>query len=139
MGIFQPNSPDRSSNLLPSSNFQRMRQVRSEVIEVLDADRKAQQPVGKSHTHADLTRYRGVGHRGRMTDQALDPTQALGAREESEAIEHAAPLVERAVTWNEGNHSSEPGGLAPRQVVLRMVRQAGIHHAGNAGVLGEEG
>src|SRR5437016_8942244 len=72
-----------------------------------------------------------------MAHQTLHSAQALRAREESEAIEHPAAGLERAVPRDERDHASEARGLAPRQRVLRMALETGIEHAPHPRVGGE--
>src|SRR6185503_441645 len=112
----------------------RLLQVGPEIGDVLDPDREPQQPVREAHRQPPLARHRGVRHRRRMADETLDAAQALGAREQLEAIEHRAPGVERAVAGDDRDHAAEAARLALRERVLRMAREPGVEHLRDAGM-----
>src|SRR5437762_14275935 len=61
-----------------SCSMERVGQVRAQIVQVLDPDRQAQQTVGEPHREPRIAPHRGMGHRSRMTHQALPATQALG-------------------------------------------------------------
>ena len=65
-----------------------MVEVRAEVLDVFDADRKPQEAVGEAHRQPNLAWDRGVSHGSRVADEAFDPAQAFGAGEEPEPVEH---------------------------------------------------
>ena len=71
-------------------------------------------------------RNRAVRHARRMADQRFDAAEAFGEAE----IRQAAREIERALRPRpssiEGKHAAEAAHLAPRELVLRMRRQAGI-------------
>jgi hypothetical protein len=66
----------------PVQAAKRLGKVGDQVLAVLDPHRKPDQGVGDAQRRALIGRDRGVGHDGRMLDQALDPAQALGQREQ---------------------------------------------------------
>ena len=57
----------------------RMTQVVDEVVSVLDPDRQPEEVVGHLERRAGR---RGMGHRSRVLDQALDGAERLGERED---------------------------------------------------------
>src|SRR5437762_9473007 len=73
-----------------------------------------------------------------MTDEALDTAEALGAREELEAIEDRPTGLERSVTGDERDHPAEPRGLTLRQLVLGMAGQPGVEDPSDLRVLRQE-
>src|ERR1044071_1920970 len=105
-----------------SESPKRLLQISPQVPHILDAHGKSQQPVREPHRQPLLPRYGSVRHRRRMAHQALDPAQALGAREQLEAIEHRPARIERAVARDERDHATEPARLPLREVVLRVIR-----------------
>ena len=69
---------------------ERLVQIRDQVVGVLDPAAQPDQAVGQSHRLAHGRRHRGVGHRGRVADQALDPAERLGQREDPGAPRRTA-------------------------------------------------
>lgn len=62
--------------LVPLVNpLQCLVQVGDEVLRVLDAARESNEPVADADSRAAFGRHRGMRHRGREANQALDPTQ----------------------------------------------------------------
>src|SRR5687767_4467469 len=78
-----------------SSPLQRLVEVGGEVLDRLDPDREPQQSVEEPHRAPRFGRHRGMRHRGRVADQALDAAQALGPGEQTEAVEHPASRLQR--------------------------------------------
>src|SRR5512133_1627619 len=58
-------------------------EVVAQVVVILDADAQADQAVVDAPRPADLGRDAGVRHGRGMTDQRLDPAEALGQAEET--------------------------------------------------------
>src|SRR5438105_12886340 len=61
-------------------------ELREQVVDALDPDRQADQPVVDAELRAVLRRDGGVRHDRRQLDQALDAAEALGQREEMAAL-----------------------------------------------------
>src|SRR4029079_2423352 len=105
---------------LRSSGLERLFQVRSEVVQILDPDREPEQSIEEPHAKAVFTRYGRRRHGGRMAHQALGAAEALGPREQPEAVEHAPPRPERAVPGDERHHAAAHTRLAVPARALRL-------------------
>ena len=75
---------------------QRLLQVCQDVLDVLDADGKADEAWCDAHALAVLFAEIGVGHGRRVADERFDSAQALAQRTQPDAVEHGAGVLERA-------------------------------------------
>src|SRR5690606_34740799 len=83
--------------LRSATSGQRVGEVGDEVVDVLDADREADEAVGDAEGGAVLGGDAGVGHDGGVFDEGLDAAEALGEGEEVDAFEEAAGFGEAAL------------------------------------------
>src|SRR6185312_12344976 len=109
---------------------QRVIEVGDQVVEILDADGKADEGVADAERLALLRWQRGVRHDGGMLDQALDPAQALGQREDLDPLEEA-PRFGQAALELDRDHAAVAVHLAPGQLVLWMAGETRIVDAGH--------
>src|SRR5690349_12440062 len=142
---FQP-SASKTAPLLPLSPrgegkgegaaarlSERLIEVGDEVVDILDADGKANERVADAERAALLGRERGVRHDRGMLDEAFDAAQALGEREDLDALEETPGHGEIAVELG-GDHAAEPLHLAPCKRMLRVARKTGIVDARDLGM-----
>src|SRR6185295_13944119 len=133
-------SASRSAKSSPrAALLERVVQLGDQVVDALDADREAHQAVVDAQPGAHVLRQRGVGHDRRVLDQALDPAQALGEREQAAALEEALRGIEPALQ-HRGDHAAVAGvHLAQREGLDAAQREEGVERARHAadGVLQE--
>ena len=98
---------------------QRPLQIRPQIPDILDPHRQPAQAVADAQLGPRLSRDAGVGHDGRVLDQARHAAQALGQLEQLGAFEKAAGFVQAALQ-DHGDHAAELRHLALGQGVLRM-------------------
>src|SRR5437868_2718054 len=111
------------------SLIESMLQLGDQVLDVLDADRKADQSIADAEARAHVLRQRRMRHDRRVLDQALDAAEALGQREELAALEEALGCRQPTLE-NRRNHATVAlVHLLRREQVLRMAREPGIDHA----------
>src|SRR5450432_2341794 len=87
----------RGDGMVVTCRPQRTFEVFDQVAYVLESDREADQGVADPHLPPHLGLDRGVGHRRRMTEEALHAAEAFGERPQSEALREVAGIVECAV------------------------------------------
>ena len=109
----------------PRRPSQRTCEIRPQILERLDADRKADQPIGESGALASRWVHCGVRHGGRVGDETFHTAERLC---EGEALEAAHELAYRVVAALEleGDHRAEAALLALRELVTRVPREPGI-------------
>src|SRR5258708_11220227 len=106
-----------------------MLQFGDQILDVLDADRKAHESIADAEAGAHVLGQRGVRHDRRVLDETLDAAEALGEREELAALEEALGCSESTLD-DGGDHAAIAlVHLLCREQVLRMAGKAGINHA----------
>src|SRR5205085_11057802 len=73
-----------------SNTLERRVQVGLKILDVLDTHRQPEKTIGEAHGEPRFARHGRVRHRGWMTHETLHAAEALGAREQLEAIEYTA-------------------------------------------------
>ena len=68
-----------------------------------------------------------MGHDRRVLDERLDAAQRLGEREDADALEHRAGLIE-AVFEVDRHHAAKVAHLLLGDIVLRVALQARVDH-----------
>ena len=76
-------------NRLASNGLECLSQVRLKIFDVLDADRQPQQTVHESDPQPVLAGNGRVRHRGRMANEALHASEALGAARGAQSVSAA--------------------------------------------------
>src|SRR5579883_403983 len=109
----------------PAPLSQRLVEIGEEVVEILDADRQADERVADAQRLALLGRQRGMRHDGGMLDQALDAAETLGQGEDLDALEEA-PRRRQIAGELDRHHAAEALHLAARERVLRMGGKPGV-------------
>src|SRR5581483_5950413 len=120
------------------TSAERSLQIPEEVLRVLDSHRQADEPIADAELGPHGSRKGGMRHERGMLDQALDPTQALGEREEMAALEHAARIVERSLQYGSHYPAVAARHLPARERMLRMTLQPGVVHALDLGMACEK-
>ena len=118
------------------TRVERLGEIFAKILDILDADGDADQIVGDANRLPPLGRNRRVGHRRGMADQCFHAAEAFGQRHEANTFEQGAGAIERSEL--DRDQASETAHLTSGQRVLRMRGQAGIVHAGDFRVRGEE-
>ena len=99
-------------------------EVGEQVVGRLDPDGEAHQVAGRRER---ARRCGCVRHPGRVLDQALDTAERFRELEDRRAGDEVDRL--RLGLQQERDHAAEVAHLGARDVVARMVRQAGVEHA----------
>src|ERR1035438_1191723 len=103
---------------------QRLIQIAENIVDVLDADRNANQSIGDADFAASLRANRCMRHGCGMRNQGFDSAQRLGQRAHHHIPVHFIGFGERS--GFKGDHRTETGHLPFRQLVLRMIPQSRI-------------
>src|SRR5690606_32175215 len=101
---------------------ERILQVSDQVLDVLDTDRQADQRVVDTERLALLGRNRRMRHQARMVDETLDAAQTFRDREQAQALQHLARLVQPALHEERHDTAETVAHLLLRERVLRMAR-----------------
>src|ERR1700722_15491210 len=102
-------------------------EVGDEIFDVFNADGQAHQARCDANALANLCRYGGVSHRGRMRDQSFHAAEAFGQRAKLHVIQKSRGRRLRAQV--EGNHAAEAALLTLGQFVLGMGCQPRVYGA----------
>src|SRR5271167_1763588 len=91
--------------------LERAREIRAQILQRLDADRQADEPVGETGALTRLPVHGRMRHRGRMSREALDPAQGPGEREAFEPGDERTHRIVPALEL-EGHDGTEAALLA---------------------------
>src|SRR5688572_27905076 len=89
----------------------RRAQILDQVVVIRDADGQAHKPVVDAKFSPHLRRHGGMGHDGRMLDEAFHTPEALRQREELAALQEARRAVEPTLDAG-GDDAAEAAHLA---------------------------
>mmetsp|Transcript_5968 Transcript_5968/g.23710 ORF Transcript_5968/g.23710 Transcript_5968/m.23710 type:complete len:562 (+) Transcript_5968:426-2111(+) len=128
----------RATPDLASDRGQRGGQVAAQIGHVLDADRQPHQRIGDAQTGPHLGRDGGMRHQRGQGDQALDPAEAFGQREQLDPLQKAARTGEVGLQ-RDADHAAAATHLPRGQLVLRMAGQTGVEHPLDLRLLAEPG
>ena len=106
----------------PSTLAKRPVEILDQVLDILDPAAQAHQASVSPISCAHRGRHRGVGHAGRVADQALHAAERLGQREDPCRLDEAARPARRRRL--ERDHAAESAHLPAGELVLRMGRAA---------------
>src|SRR6185369_4521800 len=128
-------SAERGAEATPLDPVERVLEVGDEILDVLDADGDAYQSRRDAEAGAGLDGDGGVGHGLGMRDQRLDPAERFAEGAELHAVEELLGVVVRAEL--ERDHGTEAAHLPARQIVLRVIGEAGVVELLHLCVMGE--
>ena len=105
----------------------------AQILERFDTDGETDQPVGESGALARGRIHRGVGHRGRMRDETLNPTERFRQREAFEPTHELAHRIVSALEL-ESDHGAEAPLLTPGELMPGMAKESRVPHAAHVRV-----
>src|SRR5262249_44864840 len=105
--------------------FQRLRQIGNQVLDVLDADREADEVFADPNRQPLLGRQLVKGHQSGLLDERFDPSQRRGDRRQEAGVYHARGLVQPAAD-QKAHHSAEPPHLLARDLVVGVTFEARV-------------
>ena len=117
-----------------TSFAQREGQFCTQIGDILHAHAQSHQSITDPQPLAVGRRHRGVGHDGRVLDQAFDPAERLGQREQLAAFQHARGLFQAALDLH-ADDAAVAVHLAFCQRMLRVALEAGVDHPFDRGML----
>ena len=115
-------------------SFQYGRELGAQVVDHLHPHRQPHQRIADAQLLALRGRDGGMGHDGRVLDQALHAAERFGQGKQVAAFQHAARFFESTLHLD-ADDAAEALHLAARQGVLRVALEAGVDHALDARVL----
>ena len=120
----------------PRPRSERLREIVPQILDVLDADRDADEVVGDADPLPLFRGNRRMRHRRWMADQRFDAAKALRERHQLHGVQQRPRLLERAET--ERDDAAEAAHLPPGELVVRMIGKPGIVHLRDLRMGGEE-